>query len=170
MRIFCIFLLLFSLNSFAKELKLAEGESIVMANVGRHSFKFEEVSTGKTFVFRGGDKYKYVTKRVAAGKYYLKSIDPIFPQYDKLEYEKPKGQNGVFNVGPESVTYLGDWVVSTEVKKAHKLHWAIERDYSFTYLKQMLNRHKHLDQYPLVLSNEQGKMVNIPWEKIAQSK
>jgi hypothetical protein len=145
---------------------LESGQAIVIAGVERHGFEFEEISTGETFMIKGGKKYENRYFIVNPGRYYLKSIDPVFSNSDNLSFDKPENSDHSFLVKEGYVTYLGEWLIDTNQKIRHELNWTIKRDYSTKYLKKMKKRNKSLSKLPLVISNEEGKTVSISWEKI----
>jgi hypothetical protein len=165
-RFYILALLLFSTVSVAREVDLLASQAIVIAGVGSHSFTFEEISTGETFTIKGGMKYKYKPTIVTAGKYYLKSIDLIFTSFEELNYDKPEDDELFFNIGAGNATYIGDWLIDTEVREVGKANWEIERDFSYKYLKKVSKRNGYLTRYPLTIANEQGKAISISWKEI----
>jgi len=165
-KLLVLILLLLSFDSVSKEPNFDSDQAIVIAGVGRHDFEFEEISTGETFIIKGGKKYKDNYFTVSPGRYYLKSIDPIFSNSDNLIYDKPENCDHSFIIKEGHVTYLGEWLIDTYQEIRHELNWTIKRDYSTKYLKKMKKRNKSLSNLPLVISNEEGKTLSISWEKI----
>ena len=173
-KIYIVIFLLFTSSSWSAEIELATNQAIVFAGVDRHSFQFEEVSTGDTFTIKGGKKYRYKHFVVKSGKYYLKSIDVVvsgmskyeIPKIDRINFDKPEDIALSFNIKEGSVTYLGDWIIDMAQKRLSDLSWKVHRDYSYEHIKKIRKRNPNLASFPLIIANEEGKALSVAWDEI----
>lgn len=165
-KLYIFLLLIWSTNAIANDIELKTGQSIVIAGAGRHDFLFEEIFSSRVFTVRGGKKYKYKYFVVDSGNYYLKSIDPIFSNVENLNFEKPDNNSRTFQIPEGKVVYLGDWIIDNNQELQHVLTWNIKRDYSYKFLKKIWRRNESLSSFPLVISNEEGKMISVSWNDI----
>ncbi len=107
-------------------------------------------------------------KETIAGGYYLKKLTYYYGNVRPLVFNAPTSDVGLIPIAPQTVTYLGDWLLKYEYLGVGSEGRTI--DYSFNTLQKYLKADPSLADYPLRIATDTNGFMVIDWNEVINYK
>ncbi len=127
---------------------------------------FEEIDTGEKFYSfpkKRGRKYRPAT--VQPGNYFLAEMGMPYRNFKPTKYRRPKSKQNTFKVKAGTTTFFGTWIIDIDHNHG-RVEWDIERAFTTEFLKDQKTENPYLTEFPLIITNEDGKILPVQWNQI----